>query len=371
MARSPEDRYPHLEGMRTDLLRSMARLSPEAAGQVATASAAPQTPASGQPLIWSHALDPTISADGPVSTGSTARVPDAAPTVQAPPEEDHPTAPSVADGRRRGHGHGRRRRHGSLADTRAGGSDGGTSHHDYARQDGYARRRGAGLAEIDRQPRRHASRHDSSFEPVRQGRTRGGRARAGAACEQGREGSKGTGNPIVRPPTGTKEGAAKPEVPRPEASPPGQTPATPPPVTPPGNTGPEPKKEAEPRPTPPVAQPPPVTAPAGPSDEELVQATITRWARAYAARDARAVDEVQPGTERAFEEQFGQLRSLESSLSGCRVVVQQTRATAECAETFSAVLKVGNRRSDETRRRRFPLDKASGAWRITSSQVVR
>ena len=127
------------------------------------------------------------------------------------------------------------------------------------------------------------------------------------------KGSKGTGNPIVRPPTGNKEGTAKPEVPRPEAPPAGQTPATPPPVTPPSNTGPEQKKDAEPRPTPPVvAQPPPVTVPAGPSDEEQVQATISRWARAYAARDARAVDEVQPGKEREFEEQFGQLRSLES-----------------------------------------------------------
>ena len=79
---------------------------------------------------------------------------------------------------------------------------------------------------------------------------------------------------------------------------------------------------------------------------------------------------VQPGTESDLEKQFGQLQSVELSLSGCRITVQQARATADCAEHFTAQLKVGGRRQDDTRRRQFTLDKSSGAWRITSARIA-
>ena len=65
MSRSPDDRYPHLEAMRTDVLRVAARLSPEAAAMLTMEGTSGKTPASEQPLIWSRALDATVAASGP------------------------------------------------------------------------------------------------------------------------------------------------------------------------------------------------------------------------------------------------------------------------------------------------------------------
>ncbi len=102
-----------------------------------------------------------------------------------------------------------------------------------------------------------------------------------------------------------------------------------------------------------------------------MQVALTRWASAYTARDARGVNAVQPGSESELEKQFGQLQSVGLSLSGCRITVQQALATADCSEHFTAQLKVGNRRQDDTRRRQFTLDKSSGAWRIISARIAR
>ncbi len=77
MAQAPDDRYPHLEAMRTDVLRVAARLSPESAALVTGPALAGSLVASGAPRIWSRALDVTVLADGQASPGSTARLPDA------------------------------------------------------------------------------------------------------------------------------------------------------------------------------------------------------------------------------------------------------------------------------------------------------
>ena len=77
-----------------------------------------------------------------------------------------------------------------------------------------------------------------------------------------------------------------------------------------------------------------------------------------------------PARSEKLDKQFSQLQRVDLSLSGCRITVQQARATADCAEHFTAQLKVGGRRQDATRRRQFTLDKSSGAWRITSARIV-
>jgi len=76
MARAPDDRYPHLEAMRTDVLRVAARLNPDAPALLTPDAGAAHTSASGQPPIWSRALDVTVSTDGRVPAHSTARLPD-------------------------------------------------------------------------------------------------------------------------------------------------------------------------------------------------------------------------------------------------------------------------------------------------------
>ena len=115
--------------------------------------------------------------------------------------------------------------------------------------------------------------------------------------------------------------------------------------------------------------PPP--APVGPNDEELVEAMLGRWARAYSALDARGVDDLQPGMERTLDKQFAALRTVSLALTGCRVSVQEARASAECGEQFSAETRVGGQRSSVSRRRQFTLEKGAGGWRITSARVVR
>ena len=72
-----------------------------------------------------------------------------------------------------------------------------------------------------------------------------------------------------------------------------------------------------------------------------MQATIERWARAYTARDARGVDEVQPGTEAVMEKAFRDLRRVSITLSGCRIAVQGTSASAACTEQHLAETKFG------------------------------
>ena len=101
----------------------------------------------------------------------------------------------------------------------------------------------------------------------------------------------------------------------------------------------------------------------------LVQATIDRWARAYTARDARGVDDVQPGTAEMLEKAFKDLRRVSITLSACRIAVQGTAASVTCSEQYVAETRFGGAPSAGTRGREFALDKSSGTWRIKSTRV--
>ena len=102
-----------------------------------------------------------------------------------------------------------------------------------------------------------------------------------------------------------------------------------------------------------------------------MQATIERWARAYTARDARGVDDVQPGTEAVMEKAFRDLRRVSITLSGCRIAVQGASASAACTEQHLAETKFGGAPTTGTRGREFTLAKSSGTWHITATHIVR
>lgn len=203
-------------------------------------------------------------------------------------------------------------------------------------------------------------------------------------------GSKDRPVPSVTPEAGRRQprdGVPKQEPPRSQSGPGGAAAATvdgsAPPAQPalpqptPSNTSSPPAGNAtdvpkgEPPPTsPPAVATPPVAPPSGPSDEDQIVTALNRWARAYAARDARGVDEVQPGSERSLQKQFDALKSLQASLSGCRVSIQQSTATAACSEAYAWEMKIGGGRKAGTRQRTFSLDKSSGTWRITGTRSV-
>lgn len=378
MARSPDDRFPHLEGMRTELLRVAARLSPEAAAQLTVQGGSPAAPASSQPLIWSRALDPTIAAEGPASTRSTARVPDPFETAIAADEPAPPARrwPLVA-------GASGVIVTGAVALWLSLGRGTVAPPVDSPGTTTPPPTRPAGE---DPRPKNDSNPPTPSGGPVTPPVVNppAGEGKKGASnAEPGKGGAKGE---TPARPSGKEQRPVEP--PAPPTPQPGHVPTgsgtnqpgsggvtthpNPPvvdrPVVPPGGTPNQPTKGSESTPSTPAGggTPPPVT-PAGPSDEEQIQSVLNRWARAYTARDARGVDDLQPGAESALRRAFDQLKRVESTLSGCRISAQQTKATAQCTETFSAELKVGGGRSSGTRRRSFSLDKSSGTWRITST----
>lgn len=378
MARAPDDRFPHLEGMRTELLRVAARLSPEAAAQLTSHGGSVPAPPSSQPLIWSRALDPTIAAEGPASTRSTARVPDPFETAIAPEGVATPARrwPLVA---------------GASGVIVTGAvalwlSLGRGTVAPPVDTPGTTTSPPTGPGSENSPPKAESNPPTPSGGPVtppvdtppagepRKDRNKEAEPPKGGAKSGTPERPTEKERPPVEPPTPprpqTGPGVAGPGTNQPGSG--GAVTNPNPPVidrpVPSGGTPAEPAKGSESTPSTPAGggTPPPVT-PAGPSDEEQIQAVLNRWARAYSARDARGVDDLQPGAEGALRKAFDQLKSVESSLSGCRISAQQTKATAQCTETFSAELKVGGGRSAGTRRRSFSLDKSSGTWRITST----
>jgi predicted Ser/Thr protein kinase len=369
MSRAPDARFPHLEGMQTELLRVAARLSPEAAAQLTAQGTASATPLSSQPLIWSRALDPTVAAEGPGTTRSTARVPGTPP--EAGEAADETAAPSA--------------RRWPMAAGAAGVvlAGGLATWLTVGRETPIATPAGPKEPPAATRPTDAPTDTGDTRPPVlppagvsdKTGPKDGGALETPRSTVEtpktsfGRS-SAGPVTPVPRPPpaggkvttnsgggTGVTSSSLPPKAADPERAP-----------DPSGGVDPEPTK-AEPA-TPAVVTPPP-PVPAGPSDEEQVQSVVNRWARAYSARDARAVDDVQPGAASTLPAIFGDLKSVSSSLSGCRITVQQTKATAECAEAFSAELKIGGARSSLSRRRSFALDKSSGTWRITSTTFSR
>jgi serine/threonine-protein kinase len=365
MAREPEDRYPHLEAMRTDLVRVAARLSPEVAAQMTAGGGTGASPASGPPLIWSRALDPTVAATGPTPPRSTARVPDDAVT------EEH--APPGGRRWRVAAGGGVLALAASSAAWLAVGRGAAPPSAAIPPEPVPPQVRSAPESSVPAGPAASVAAAPAVPRPSAIPDTR---ATVRPAASTTAPSVSRTAQPAEPPPqpaspttvAGQPEpsvtGAAQPRPAQVVPEGPRSTPAasTASPEPPPGSRPPVPSGAASP-PAGPVVT--------GPTDEDLVLAALTRWATAYTARDARGVNAEQPGSERDLDRQFAQLQQVELSLSGCRIIVQQARAVADCSEHFTAQLKVGGRRQDDTRRRQFTLDKSSGAWRITSARIAR
>ena len=137
-----------------------------------------------------------------------------------------------------------------------------------------------------------------------------------------------------------------------------------------------PPPEAEPiRPAPaPAPARAPATAaaaPAAPTDEQLVSATLQRYAMAYQQLDAGAARQVWPDVDqRALARAFETLESQQVTFERCRVRVQGRTATADCAGSVTYVPKVG-RKDPRTVERRwdFALQKGPGAWHITRAMA--
>lgn len=81
MARSPDDRFQHLDEMRSEILRIASRLTPDAAAQIVKRMTA--EPMAVQPLVWSKALDPTIDASAPSTPHAVALAPPELETTSA------------------------------------------------------------------------------------------------------------------------------------------------------------------------------------------------------------------------------------------------------------------------------------------------
>ncbi len=378
MARRPDDRYPHLDAMRSDLLRIAATLTPANAARLAPAAATDADGASSvHPPIWSHALDVTAPASGPVTPRSTARVPNnQSPfTVETTPSTARPWWPALL----------------MLGGLVVGGAGAWLALRPDAAPPATKVEQPSGRPQtpsgsegpdIDRP---HITKElelakapdPSGADPASAAAAPAASDPAASSSAAGRApGPGGIARRVDRPspiPDGT--GAAPVGgVHSVSAAPPAASSAGP---TRPDDTAPPPvpvpttlprdaaAAGAETR----VVIPPVATAPApGPSDDEQVRAVLNRWARAYAARDARGVDEVQPGTASTLERQFADLRSVQVSLSACRVSVEGSAASAECGEQFAAQTKFGGA-SDVSRQRHFSLQKAGGEWRITGTRV--
>jgi hypothetical protein len=108
-----------------------------------------------------------------------------------------------------------------------------------------------------------------------------------------------------------------------------------------------------------------------PTDEQLVSATLQRYAMAYQQLDAGAAQKVWPRVDqRALARAFETLESQQVNFDRCRVRVQGRTATADCAGSVTYVPKVG-RKDPRTVERRwdFALQKRTGAWHITRAMT--
>jgi hypothetical protein len=118
--------------------------------------------------------------------------------------------------------------------------------------------------------------------------------------------------------------------------------------------------------------PPPATASAtAATEEQLVSATLRRYAMAYQQLDASAARKVWPAVdERALAKAFQALESQQVSFDQCRVSVAGQRARADCAGRVTYVPKVGNKDARTIARRwDFALQKRSDAWHITDATI--
>jgi hypothetical protein len=124
-----------------------------------------------------------------------------------------------------------------------------------------------------------------------------------------------------------------------------------------------------PRPAPPPAAPPPPPDPRT-LEEPRVRATLAQFEAAYNSLSAQAAQAVWPTVdERSLARAFDSLESQQVALGECSITINGTTAAADCAVTTSWTPKVGGGQRRESRRWRFDLAKANGAWVIENFQA--
>ena len=125
-----------------------------------------------------------------------------------------------------------------------------------------------------------------------------------------------------------------------------------------------------PAPSPPITAAPPVSTPVA-ADEQLVAATLRRFASAYQQLDADAVAEVWPQADRrVLTRAFDSIESQQMYFEKCDVRVSDSGATASCGGWLIYVPKVGKKDPRSVSRQwDFALQKGAGEWRITTAAV--
>ena len=367
MAREPDARHPHLDAMRADLIRIAARLSPSAATRLAPDDSGEQG-LPPPPAIWSRALDATSNLEGPETPGPIAATVPAAGVEPAAPDRLRRAWPVVV----------------AVAGITLGGATAlwltsGTP--EPARVEYRNRPAGERKTFPQEDPLRRAANDPIGTPDLTPGTDVAAAVPPAVAAPPPASPPASPGVAEAPARTATRP-TAQARPPATEQARPGVTTTAPPraipPALPSGRESAAATEAGDPVPATPavVAPPPPATVeprpvPAGPTDEEQVRAVLDRWARAYSSKDAQGVDAVQPGSAAALEKAFSQMRSVDVALSGCRVEVQDTRATAACTERLrtESIVAGGNR--DQSRARQFTLQKSDGRWRIASTRFGR
>jgi hypothetical protein len=104
----------------------------------------------------------------------------------------------------------------------------------------------------------------------------------------------------------------------------------------------------------------------------LVQQHMERYKSAYESLDAVAVGRIlslSPDTVERLRKQFGDSASYSVAYQlGAITFLSETRATAICQTTITAVMKAGGRQNPQQVRRVFQLAKSGSSWTILSFQ---
>jgi len=107
------------------------------------------------------------------------------------------------------------------------------------------------------------------------------------------------------------------------------------------------------------------------ADEDLIRATLGRYADAYARLDAQAAQQVWPTVDaRALQRAFEGLESQGLAFDRCELRVVDSDATAACRGRASYVPKVGRREPlSVSRLWVFTLRRGEAGWAITSADA--
>jgi hypothetical protein len=114
-----------------------------------------------------------------------------------------------------------------------------------------------------------------------------------------------------------------------------------------------------------------VASPAPTANNVVVQAVLTRYARAYERLDATAVKAIWPTVdERALARAFRDLAAQSIVFDACDLTIVGTRATASCRGTASYATSVGKRNEIvQPRQWTFLLEQSPDRWEIQQVQV--